>query len=103
MRTASNELDHIHIRGAREHNLKSVEVKIPKRKLVVLTGVSGSGKSSLAFDTTDCCCSCALMGIRFREREHLNRFLTHRLPILEDISELCCERQFNPQDFRTCE
>lgn len=51
MRKASDELDHIHIRGAREHNLKSVEVKIPKRKLVVLTGVSGSGKSSLAFDT----------------------------------------------------
>ena len=51
MRTASDELDHIHIRGAREHNLKSIEVKIPKRKLVVLTGVSGSGKSSLAFDT----------------------------------------------------
>ena len=51
MKTASEELDHIHIRGAREHNLKSVEVKIPKRKLVVLTGVSGSGKSSLAFDT----------------------------------------------------
>jgi excinuclease ABC subunit A len=51
MRSASEELDHIHIRGAREHNLKSVEVKIPKRKLVVLTGVSGSGKSSLAFDT----------------------------------------------------
>ena len=50
MKTAS-ELDHILIRGAREHNLKSVEVKIPKRKLVVLTGVSGSGKSSLAFDT----------------------------------------------------
>ena len=51
MKTASEELDHILIRGAREHNLKSVEVKIPKRKLVVLTGVSGSGKSSLAFDT----------------------------------------------------
>ncbi|HJN52851.1 MAG: excinuclease ABC subunit UvrA [Pseudomonadales bacterium] len=51
MRKASDELDHILIRGAREHNLKSVEVKIPKRKLVVLTGVSGSGKSSLAFDT----------------------------------------------------
>jgi len=45
------ELDHILIRGAREHNLKSVEVRIPKKKLVVLTGVSGSGKSSLAFDT----------------------------------------------------
>lgn len=51
MKTASEELDHILIRGAREHNLKSVEVQIPKRKLVVLTGVSGSGKSSLAFDT----------------------------------------------------
>lgn len=51
MKTASDELDHILIRGAREHNLKSVELKIPKRKLVVLTGVSGSGKSSLAFDT----------------------------------------------------
>ena len=51
MKTASEELDYILIRGAREHNLKSVEVKIPKRKLVVLTGVSGSGKSSLAFDT----------------------------------------------------
>ena len=51
MKTAAEELDHILIRGAREHNLKSVELKIPKRKLVVLTGVSGSGKSSLAFDT----------------------------------------------------
>ena len=51
MKTASEELDHILIRGAREHNLKSVEVRIPKRRLVVLTGVSGSGKSSLAFDT----------------------------------------------------
>ncbi len=45
------ELDHIQIKGAREHNLRSVEVRIPKKKLVVLTGVSGSGKSSLAFDT----------------------------------------------------
>lgn len=51
MKKASEELDHILIKGAREHNLKSVDVKIPKRKLVVLTGVSGSGKSSLAFDT----------------------------------------------------
>src|SRR5690606_19265079 len=39
------------VRGAREHNLKNVTVKIPKQSLVVLTGVSGSGKSSLAFDT----------------------------------------------------
>jgi excinuclease ABC subunit A len=45
------ELDHIEIFGAREHNLKGVDVRIPKRKFVVFTGVSGSGKSSLAFDT----------------------------------------------------
>ncbi len=41
----------IRVRGAREHNLKGVDLEIPKEKLVVLTGVSGSGKSSLAFDT----------------------------------------------------
>jgi len=41
----------IHVKGAREHNLKNVEVIIPREKLVVITGVSGSGKSSLAFDT----------------------------------------------------
>ena len=39
------------IRGAKEHNLKNVDIDIPKNKLVVITGVSGSGKSSLAFDT----------------------------------------------------
>ena len=45
------ELDRIVITGARQHNLRNVTVEIPKKKLVVLTGVSGSGKSSLAFDT----------------------------------------------------
>ena len=44
-------LDKIVVRGAREHNLKNVTVEIPRDKLVVLTGISGSGKSSLAFDT----------------------------------------------------
>ena len=44
-------LDHIVVKGAREHNLKNVDVTIPRNKLVVITGVSGSGKSSLAFDT----------------------------------------------------
>ena len=43
--------DKIIIKGAREHNLKNVDVEIPRDKLVVLTGLSGSGKSSLAFDT----------------------------------------------------
>ncbi|MHB9143792.1 MAG: excinuclease ABC subunit UvrA [Symbiobacteriia bacterium] len=43
--------DKIIIRGAREHNLKDIDVEIPRDKLVVLTGLSGSGKSSLAFDT----------------------------------------------------
>ena len=41
----------IHVRGAREHNLQDIDVEIPRDKLVVLTGLSGSGKSSLAFDT----------------------------------------------------
>src|SRR5207245_11765955 len=43
--------DFIIVRGAREHNLKNIDVQIPREKLVVITGVSGSGKSSLAFDT----------------------------------------------------
>ena len=41
----------IAIRGAKEHNLKNIDIDIPKNKLVVITGLSGSGKSSLAYDT----------------------------------------------------
>jgi len=48
---ATNDRDWIHVQGARVHNLKNIDVKIPKNKLVVITGISGSGKSSLAFDT----------------------------------------------------
>jgi len=43
--------NHIFVKGAREHNLKNIDVEIPRDKLVVITGLSGSGKSSLAFDT----------------------------------------------------
>ena len=42
---------YIRIRGAREHNLKNINLEIPRDQLIVITGVSGSGKSSLAFDT----------------------------------------------------
>ena len=44
-------MEYIDIKGAREHNLKAIDIKIPKNKLTVITGLSGSGKSSLAFDT----------------------------------------------------
>ena len=44
-------MDKIIIKGARENNLKNIDIELPKNKLIVMTGVSGSGKSSLAFDT----------------------------------------------------
>jgi len=47
----SDNLNYIEVFGAREHNLKNIDVKIPRDRLVVITGLSGSGKSSLAFDT----------------------------------------------------
>ncbi len=48
---ANQQSKNIVVKGAREHNLKNIDVSIPRNKLVVITGVSGSGKSSLAFDT----------------------------------------------------
>ena len=48
---ASSEGRYIRLRGGRTHNLKNIDLDIPKHALVVITGLSGSGKSSLAFDT----------------------------------------------------
>ena len=44
-------MDHIVVKGARENNLKNISIELPKNKFIVMTGLSGSGKSSLAFDT----------------------------------------------------
>jgi excinuclease ABC subunit A len=44
-------INKIVIRGARQHNLKNINIEIPRNKLIVITGLSGSGKSTLAFDT----------------------------------------------------
>ena len=44
-------MDHIRLRGARTHNLKNIDLDLPRDQLIVITGLSGSGKSSLAFDT----------------------------------------------------
>ena len=46
-----NSKNEIIVKGARQHNLKNISIKIPRDKFVVITGLSGSGKSSLAFDT----------------------------------------------------
>ena len=51
VKSQASHADRITVRGAREHNLKNVNLEIPRDKLIALTGLSGSGKSSLAFDT----------------------------------------------------
>lgn len=71
--SGENIKEYIHVIGAREKNLKNIDVKIPKKKITVFTGVSGSGKSSLVFDT-----------IAAESQRQLNEtyfsFIRHRLP-----------------------
>jgi excinuclease UvrABC ATPase subunit len=71
--SGENMKEYIHVIGAREKNLKNIDVKIPKKKITVFTGVSGSGKSSLIFDT-----------IAAESQRQLNEtyssFIRHRLP-----------------------
>ncbi len=55
--------EYVKVRGARVHNLKNIDIDIPRDKLVVITGLSGSGKSSLAFDTIYCRGAAALCRI----------------------------------------
>ena len=57
---------YIHIKGAREHNLKNLDVVLPRDRLVVVTGLSGSGKSSLSFDTIYAEGAAAVRGVRCR-------------------------------------
>jgi excinuclease ABC subunit A len=54
--TTFRHMEEIKIRGARTHNLKNIKLDLPRNRLIVITGLSGSGKSSLAFDTL-CACS----------------------------------------------
>ena len=51
VKSSFGEDNSINIRGARQHNLKNIDLSLPRNKFIVFTGVSGSGKSSLAFDT----------------------------------------------------
>ena len=86
----STEQEFIEVFGAREHNLKNIDISIPKNKLVVFTGVSGSGKSSLAFDTIynaghrlymECFSSYARQFMGFMERPYVDK-ITFLLPFI---------------------
>ena len=81
------DMDTIEVRGARTHNLKNIDLDIPRDKLVVITGLSGSGKSSLAFDTL------YAEGQR-RYVESLSTYARQFLSMMEkpDIDHICRRR-----------
>jgi excinuclease ABC subunit A len=74
-------MEEIRIRGARTHNLKNISLDLPRNKLIVITGLSGSGKSSLAFDTL------YAEGQR-RYVESLSAYARKFLQLMETIKEI---------------
>jgi excinuclease ABC subunit A len=83
--------DEILIRGAKEHNLKNIDVRLPRFKLVVITGVSGSGKSSLVAQTLHPALAQVLHGAIQKPSEHVRiegpAFQVGHSPRLEDAQD----------------
>jgi len=75
------------VRGARQHNLKNISLEIPRNSLTVITGLSGSGKSSLAFDTDLCRGSAPLCGIALGvRRQFLDQMERPDVDVIEGLS-----------------
>jgi excinuclease ABC subunit A len=89
-------MDHIVIRGARQHNLKNIDVTLPRNRFVVITGVSGSGKSTLAFDTLFAEGQRRyLEALSTRSRQFLQRLDAPKIDTIEGLSPAIAVEQGN--------